>query len=427
MNRIIRFFNYIFSRIIIFCFSKKKNTGQAIMFMPHSGFSINDLSDLFNYQSDSAMTFAHYLLENNLQAEKEFILFVPSEKYIEKSCKKAQELFPGVKFKFLSWDNYYYDYNDLKCFRKVLQFCRCVNKSSHIFVSITYRLEKYLSNQVVVDLNYYPAPFKNDLLSKASKYYMDFSKVGQGYTNMLFTSELAIRMVMPTMLHSRGFYLDFGLCRNDNLYVSDDCKAIREEITGLLSYCVNKIVLYTPTHRDYEESTDDASRSIFGFSFDLRQFDEVLKKEGIVIICKLHPKQNTNVLLKELPESILIHQANERYGLTELMKASDCMIADYSSGYFDYLVLNKPVIFNWYDLDRYINERGLSYNPVDSIAAGQIVTNKEELLDALCHIETNMIRWETKRKFVRDLFFTYQDGNTCDRVYKHFLKTNGTL
>ena len=56
----------IIARLIWFYYKCQKNTGQAIMFIPHSGFSKYDYIDLFNYKSDSAMTFAHYLLENNL-------------------------------------------------------------------------------------------------------------------------------------------------------------------------------------------------------------------------------------------------------------------------------------------------------------------------------------------------------------------------
>lgn len=424
VNRLIRVIQRFLSMIICFFYRFKKNSGEAIMFMPHLGFSKNDYIDLFNYRSDSAMTFAHYLISNQLCEDKEFICFVPSEDYIEESYKKAQELYPKKRFIFLPWDCYLFEYSKSNCLRKVIRFCKCVSKCSHIFVSITYRLEQFVSDQIIVDLNYYPAPLKNDFLPPSSKYYMKLEKVGKKYSMVMFTSEVAIRLEMPSMSLPHEKYSDFGLCRNDNLLNNDSFVSVRNNILSTLPYTANKIILYTPTHRDYEQDINDVSRSLFGYSFNFNELDSILRQEGIVIICKIHPKQNRAAFSTILPPSVIIHQANHDYGLTELMRVSDCMIADYSTGYFDYLLLDKPVIFNFYDIDRYKEERGFTYNPIESIVAGDIVKSQEEFIAALRNIDNNREMWKDKRAFVRDLFFTYQDSNCCKRVYNYFFGEN---
>lgn len=417
-------FRYIYIRILLFFCRFGKNSGEAIMFIPHSGVSQYDLIDLFNYRSDSAMTFANYLLENGFCKDKEFIIFVPSEDYVHESYRRAKEKWPQRRFTFLTWNSLNVDYHRNSCIKDVANFCHCVKKCSHIFNSITYRLEDYVSNQIVVDLNYYSAPFKNDLLPVTSKHYMNLEKVGKKYTMMMLSSELSIRVMMPTMSLTREQYSDFGLCRNDNLLNKEHFSNLKNKLLSTVSYKANKIFIYIPTHRDYEKETLDVTRSLFGYSIDLKQLDAVLRAEGIIIICKIHPHQNKNAFSKVLPESIKIHQASREYGLYELMKISDCMIGDYSSGYFDYLLLDKPVIFNFYDVDKYKEERGFTYNPIESIVAGEIVKNTNELIAALKNVDKNDINNRSKRAFVRDLFFTYQDANCCKRVYDYFFCNN---
>ena len=153
---------------------------------------------------------------------------------------------------------------------------------------------------------------------------------------------------------------------------------------------------------------------------NLIDFHEFLKSEGIVIVAKIHPRQNEGIISHELPESIIIHQPQHHYGLTELMIISDCLITDYTTVYYDYLLLDKPVIFNFYDSERYGRERGFSFSPIECITAGDIVRNPEELKSAINNISVNYEQSKEKRKFVRDLIFAYQDGKTCSRVYDYY-------
>ena len=422
MRKLVVLINLIVTKILLFFFRLRKNKREAIMFMPHSGVSKYDYIDLFNYRSDSAMTFAHYLLENKLCEEKEFIVFVPSKDYIDDSYRKARELYPNKKITFVPWEYFLVDYHAWDCVKNQIAFCKCIARCSHVFVSITYRLENYVSDQVLVDLNYYSVAFKNDILPVTSKHYMGLEKVGKKYTTMMLSSELSIRIMMPTMSLSREQYEDFGLCRNDNLLSVEDFNELRVRLLSSVSYQARKILIYIPTHRDYEKGVTDVARSLFGYSLDLSLLDKTLREEGIIIICKVHPNQNQAAFSKELPESVIIHQAKHDYGLYELMKISDGMIGDYSSGYFDYLLLDKPVIFNFYDVDKYKEERGFTYNPIESITAGDIVKTAEEFLAALKNLNRNYEEWKAKREFVRDMFFTYQDSNCCKRVYDYFFE-----
>jgi len=388
---------------------------NAICFMPHQGMLSNDLYDIFNYQSDNALSFANYLLKNNLEQGAPFFFIVSDWKSSQRLTILLKEKYPNREFGFVPY------FEKLDGIKDIITYSRVINRSKYIFTSFSFNLKGFRNkHQKIVDLNYFTVPFKNDIFSPSHSFYMKMDKLGTEYDAYVCPSELSIRLIIPTMTLPYSKYVLLGMCRNDHL-LADCCdKELRERLVSKLDYRVDKILLYTPTHRDYEKQSNDISRFLLGFSANMLTLDTFLKANNILILCKLHPKQNKEIISKELPTSIMIHQPNHDYGLTELMRISDGLITDYTSGYFDYLLLDKPVIFNFYDVDKYKTLRGFTYDPIESITAGEIIKDEESFKNAILNIDANKEIYAEKRHFVRDLFFTHQDTKNCERVYNYF-------
>lgn len=405
----------------------KYSTKDSIMFVPHSGMCRVDLYDIINYKSDSALSFLHYILANALLMDKQILVAVRDDVDLKRYNDYIQENFPNriVSFTPIFHNKIYSNIGKLK---NHITYCRNVTKCSHVFTSITQDFKHLVSDQVLVDLNYFTCAMKNDILDPESPHYMGVEKVGHEYKYIVGTSEIAIRLILPEMTLPYKRYVNLGLCRNDHVLNGDNCLWLRNEIESKVSYKVKTIVLYTPTHRDYEEKlTSDENRSILGFEYNSIEFGHFLQENGIVFICKLHPKQNACVVENELPEGLILHKPDMRYGLTEMMQVSDALVTDYTSVYFDYLLLDKPVIFNFYDLDIYKKERGVPCEPMSAIAAGDIVENEEQMKNALLRLSVNMEKYRQKRGYIRDLFFTQQDSKSCERVYNFIFNNNGQI
>lgn len=402
-------------------FSKK----DTIMFVPHSGMCRVDLYDIINYKSDSALSFLRYILDNVLLMEKKILIAVRDDADMKRYSDYVRQYFPNRQIKFTPiFYNKRYSY--VGKLQNHVKYCRNVTKCSHIFTSITQDFTHLVSDQVLVDLNYFTCAMKNDILDPESPYYMGVEKVGHEYKYIVGTSEIAIRLTLPEMTLPYKRYVNLGLCRNDYLLNGDKCDWLRNRIESKVSYKVNTIVLYTPTHRDYEENlTPCGNRSVLGFKYNATEFEQFLKRNGIVFVCKLHPKQNALVVEKELPEGLILHEPNPGYGLTEMMQVSDALVTDYTSVYFDYLLLDKPIIFNFYDLDVYKKERGVPCEPMSAIAAGDIVEDECQMKEALLHLRENKVKYCKKREIIRDLFFTHQDAKSCERVYNFIFNGNG--
>ena len=68
--------------------------------------------------------------------------------------------------------------------------------------------------------------------------------------------------------------------------------------------------------------------------------------------------------------------------VNNLMLISDVLINDYSSTFFEFALLGKPVVFLAKDLDQYLDDRGFYYD-FREFVPGPICSTEAELYDAI--------------------------------------------
>ena len=154
-----------------------------------------------------------------------------------------------------------------------------------------------------------------------------------------------------------------------------------------------KIGVYMPTFR-YELEDDSIMDKIsrgnfFAFDyFDLSKLEQVLQKKNKYLIVKLHPYE-----MKKIDEKCKnydhiyflkdIDLFKFNYDMYDLLGNTDFLITDFSSVYFDYLHLDKPIYFVTNFLKEYENTRGLLMGPYADIVPGAKINTFVELLDIL--------------------------------------------
>ena len=118
------------------------------------------------------------------------------------------------------------------------------------------------------------------------------------------------------------------------------------------------VYVYMPTFRDSRDGAKDFSSKLLLY---LNRIDEKLN-ENEVLFVKLHYydqwnlKKETFKHIKMFPEDI------EAY---EFLNACDCLITDYSSVMYDFVVSRKKIIRFCFDEESYSEERGLYPQPVE--------------------------------------------------------------
>lgn len=385
-----------------YCISVKKG---KCLFIPHPGFTEMDRASIINYKADNCLIFVRYLLEHELCLDKELVVVSTTPERAQKEQEWCKERYPKANIRFIP--------NISRPFKTAWASSEYIISSESRFQYLKKKGQKYIV------LGYFPIALKNDWFSSDenskdknhTKYASEIDKISSG--SLIFS-----QMDSSAYEISFGKYMNIGKVRSDVMLEKEDVTYVREYFKELCGdYEFSRIILYTPTHRDYEASVFDMKRSILGFDVDKDKFKDFLKTKKLLIVCKLHPKQNAEVVDSDLPEGVVRFTGHNEFGLVELMKASDILMTDYTSAYVDYLLLNKPVVFNFYDLQLYDRIRGLSFHPFDRICAGEVFTNESTFYKAICEVIKNPNKYEQMRKDLLEYLCTYRK-DVCANTYK---------
>lgn len=187
---------------------------------------------------------------------------------------------------------------------------------------------------------------------------------------------------------------------NSEIFMEKDFTTIK-----LLKNKGKKLIFYTPTYRD-------TGKDISGWlkSDKLKNF---LKENSAILVCKLH-FADINSLNFQISEEF--YKMNSNSDIYPVLKYSDALITDYSSIYFDYLHLDKPVIYHIPDLKEYTEQCRGFYRSYETLTAGVYTRTEDELLSAIADVIKGIDNYKEQRKKLLDEMFVYQDGNNCERV-----------
>ena len=159
------------------------------------------------------------------------------------------------------------------------------------------------------------------------------------------------------------------------------------------------------------------------YGFDVNKLNTFLKKENMYLDIKLHPfNQPSKTLLKVLHEASHINFLDHD-AIYEIISQYDMLITDYSSIYFDYLLLNRPIIFAPFDKETYIQKDREFYFDYNEITPGPQTMDWNEVMQQLEMFTNTPNAYSNKRKLMKNRFHTYQDDQSTKRVYKAILDT----
>lgn len=147
------------------------------------------------------------------------------------------------------------------------------------------------------------------------------------------------------------------------------------------------------------------------------RFNEYVKKNNFEVI--FYPHRNMQPYLKNFKSENIILADWEKYDIQNLLKTSQLLITDYSSVFFDFAYMEKPVIFYQFDEEKYRKyqyQKGWFDYASNSI--GKKVITKNELLDEFEKIvENHFINNKEAEQYYKDIF-PLHDTDNCKRIYE---------
>lgn len=244
------------------------------------------------------------------------------------------------------------------------------------------------------DLEHYAE--KNSTLSEVRENYLaEARRVTHMPSPSAFYTEKMISAFHLDALGKKEVLWEMGYPRNDRLFLTDreeHCR-IRERL-GIPQG--KKVILYAPTWREnqHEAGAGYTYRNAADFSL----WKEKLGEEWIVLF-RAHYFIRNSLDLSGLGD--FVRDVSGLDEINDLYLAADVLITDYSSVFFDFANLERPILFYMYDYHQYREEMRDFYFDTE-LLPGPVFQSQEALLDAFGQLE----------KIRRDYLEKYQKFNS---------------
>lgn len=242
--------------------------------------------------------------------------------------------------------------------------------------------------------------YKKNFISEAKKW--DYLISPNRYSTEIFTRAFDYN----------GKMLETGYPRNDFLYnfQKEDVEKIKK---GLNLPLDKKIILYAPTWRDNQYYSVGKYR--FDIQLDLEQMRRELGQDYIILL-RMHYLIAENLDLSQYED--FAYDVSNYLDIRDLYIISDMLITDYSSVFFDYANLRRPIIFYVYDLDEYRDElRGFYFNLEDE-APGPLTKTTNEVIEQINKFMENENQFSERFDEFYNRFCHLEDGKASERVVK---------
>lgn len=209
----------------------------------------------------------------------------------------------------------------------------------------------------------------------------------------------------------RNKILEYGYPRNDILYADNKneiCARVKKELKIPEG---KRVILYAPTWRDNQAT--DAGKCNFRLALDLSRMREEFGRDSVILL-RMHYYVSDMLDLSRYTG--FVYNVSQYEDVSPLYLISDICITDYSSVFFDYANLKRPILFFVYDYETYANEiRGL-YIDMDRELPGPLLHTNDELIKALHEINQVTEKYKDCYEKFYDRFCKADDGRASERV-----------
>lgn len=207
-----------------------------------------------------------------------------------------------------------------------------------------------------------------------------------------------------------GIIVPTGISRTDEFFDPDYIKKCYEKIHKIIPETQKKkIILYAPTFRG------QVAKAVSPDALDVEKFYNAFH-EDYILIFKHHQSART---IPEIPEAYRDSFAfdmtrGKGMNINELMTVADIMITDYSSVVFEYSLFERPMVFFTFDLDDYIDQRGLYYD-FDEVTPGPLCYTNDEMINYISDVDRKFNKQEVIE--FKEKFMSSCDGHSSERIW----------
>ena len=184
-----------------------------------------------------------------------------------------------------------------------------------------------------------------------------------------------------------------------------------------------KLIYWMPTFRQHGKGTlslSDIAMPIIYNEKIAMQINEAAKQAGVLVVVKPHFAQDVSrITVMNLSNLVFINDkflADQHVTNYELLGKADALLTDYSSVYYDYLLIDRPIGLCWDDYDVFKEREGFAVDMDKVMAAGEKIYTADDLCGFIAALAAGEDRLAEQRKQVIDLIHDYQDDRATQRT-----------
>lgn len=252
----------------------------------------------------------------------------------------------------------------------------------------------------------------------------------RNYEYVTATSEYSAGMMSTVFRIPMEKVLITGLPRHDAMFTKirgaeiDGVPSLEKKVKSLKKNGVHKIVFYAPTFRPNATNPlfENLKKGTDKFQLDLKMLNDLFEKNNTHLFISLHPKFSLlDYGARGFKNITFLRPGFDIYPTLPLF---DMLITDYSSLFSDFLLLDRPMLFLVYDLEKYKVEMGL-FEDFDKMTPGPKVFTNEQLALEMEKILKGIDAHREHRLEVRSIFYKKIDGNSAQRTAEAIKKHAG--
>lgn len=186
-------------------------------------------------------------------------------------------------------------------------------------------------------------------------------------------------------------------------------------------------ILLMPTWRYWLKDEDFVSSEYYLKYVEFlssKLLHKILDEKNVTLV--FYPHYEVQKYISEfkkikLPSNIIIADKKE-YDVQQLLIESSLLITDYSSVYFDFVYMRKPVIYYQFDEKRYRNEQYQNGYYDYHNGLGEWTDNEEQLIQKIKDYINLDFEIPSKYSIYIDEFFPIRDNKNCERIYNEIVR-----
>lgn len=387
-----------------------RNWIHAIIFKPKRAMRIKEFVYRHRYATQP-------LLDNTVFLESFFgKSYSDSPKYI---FEKLNEMYPGrYEYVWVLDKKTKLPYPARQCRRFSLNYFKYLARSRYIVFNS--RQPKYFikrKGNVFLE-TWHGTPLKKlvfdieEVVSASPTYKKNFYIQSRSWDYLVSANGFSSEVFRRAFAYDKPL-LEFGYPRNDILH-SDNKEELAVKVKkGIGIPEGKKVILYAPTWRDDEYY--DHGKYKFTLHLDLMKMKEKLGDEYVIML-RTHYFIADKLDVRGLEG--FVYNLSRYDDIAELYLISDILITDYSSVFFDYANLRRPILFYTYDLDKYRDVIRGFYIDMNKELPGPLLFTTDEVIDSIHDIESVNEKYAGVYDSFYERFCGWEDGHASENCIK---------